>query len=376
MLVKKRLVVGVAVIFLFWLLLSLRQPQNISFRSSKIPPALNSACKLEEKSASSCDERTGKHTIPNIVHYVYLLPRSSDDLQFQFSHFLSVYSAYYYWNPNEIYLHTNADSASLARAKSGSSGKWSSLLLTLPVLVVNEVKVPTHAENGKEIQNIEHKSDFVRVQAVYDYGGIYIDMDVFPLRDIKDLRERGYSAVAGRQHAGELNSGTFMSIKGGRVMKRWMERMTRVYDGQWTTHSNIALTHVAERREEGCDMLILHQDAFAPGSWESEDVSLLFHTHEEGTRLFGLASRLGWTPKWAHDWSCTYLLHAFHPRKERHGFKHNDITPSFVLAQRSNFGRAVYPVAKSLYDQGLIGFQDTDLGLEALGEITLNGFRT
>ncbi|CAG9982264.1 unnamed protein product [Clonostachys byssicola] len=345
MLVRKRSAIVVALILLFW---------------------------LEEKSASSCDGRSSKHTIPNIVHYVYLVPRPSDDLQFQFSHFLSIFSACYYWKPDKIYLHTNADSASLARAMSGSSGKWSALVLTLPVLIVNEVRVPTHAENGKEIQSIEHKSDFVRVQAVYDYGGIYIDMDVFPLRDIKDLRQCGYGAVAGRQHAGELNSGTFMSIKGGRVMKRWMERMTRVYDGQWTTHSNIALTHVGERTEEGCDIQILHQDAFAPGSWDSEDVSLLFHTHEEDMRLFGLASRLGWTPKWAHDWSCTYLLHAFHPRKERHGFKHNDITPSFVLAQHSNFARAVYPVAKALYDQGLIGFQDTDLGLNTLGEMNLD----
>ncbi|KAK4233206.1 hypothetical protein C8A03DRAFT_19665, partial [Achaetomium macrosporum] len=64
------------------------------------------------------------------------------------------------------------------------------------------------------------------------------------------------------------------------------------------------------------------------------------------------------------DWSHTYLLHAFTPDRWQHkvpGFEH--ITPRYVLERRSNFARAVYPVAKVLFEQGLINVDDSHTGL-------------
>ncbi|KAK3901331.1 hypothetical protein C8A05DRAFT_45003 [Staphylotrichum tortipilum] len=336
--------------------------------------------------AARVTNSSSKNAIPNQVHFVYVLDDPTKDFTFQFSQFLSVYAANYYWRPQTIYLHTNvpADSQTVARARSGAAGKWTRLIFThFPNLQLRTIAVPTHADNGVGLHYLEHRSDFVRVAVVYELGGVYIDFDVHALRDIRVLRESGFRGVAGRQSGGELNSGTFMAVKGARMMQLWKERMHQVYDREWTTHSNIALTTVGERlvREEG-EMLIMDQDAFAPGGSGEQDNMMLFAVRD-GTvsNLEGVVQgdALGifdeaFDERWAHpqrfpegvrDWSTTYMVHAFSPHRfpERKipGYEH--ITPRYVLARQSNFARAVYPMAQMMYEQGLIEIDDSYLGM-------------
>jgi hypothetical protein len=179
--------------------------------------------------------------------------------------------------------------------------------------------------------------------------------------------------------------------------------MNEAYTGGWTTHSNEVITRVAEQltRQQG-EMLILERNAFAPGSWEEDDNRILFGVPEwEPSHLEDLersdngdddAATLGggrgggrglddddddegdsdyyydeWDgldaqqSEWI-DWSRTYLLHAFNPGRfgvEVDGFEH--ITPRYVLERRSNFARAVYPVARELFDQGIISVDDSHI---------------
>lgn len=332
----------------------------------------------------------GRHTadvIPNQAHFVYILPDDKDNFNFQFSHFLSIYAAWYYWRPQAIFLHTNVDAArsEVARARNGTVGKWNEHIFNLFNITINTVLTPTHAGNGKELVDMEHKSDFVRVKAVHDFGGVYIDWDVHTLRDVAPLRQSGFKAVAGRQLGGPINSGTFMSEKGGKMIKLWMTQMHEVYDGGWTTHSNDVLTKVGERLvREPREMLILERDAFAPGSWENVDTDALFGVHNDTesnlanqTYVPGMALPAydeEFSARWDHperflewerDWSRSYLLHAFSPDRWSHKVEglEEGITPRYVLERRSNFARAVYPVAKSMYERGLIGVNDSRTGL-------------
>ncbi|VUC29098.1 unnamed protein product [Clonostachys rosea] len=386
---RHRIIVCIAALFLLSTIIFYLPFERRSYlRHLLLPPTRYTKCKLEEPSALTCNATLAakREPIPNIAHYVFILRDPSGDFSFQFSHFLSIYSAYHLWRPDKIYLHTNVapDSDPVTRAKTGSTGKWNQLIFKIPNLIINTVTVPTHAGNGVEISGLEHKSDFVRVKAVHDFGGTYVDFDVFPLRDLKPLRERGFATIGGRQEGGELNSGTFMGVAGSRALTEWMEEMNRVYDGGWTTHSNAALTAVGNRlaMEQPCEMLALNQAAFAPGSWLGHDIDNLFHTHEgapiippggnssmrQGLPLeeedipedFDADKSL--MPGWARDFSCTYLLHAFNGNKARHGVSHNNIDPRYALDLRSNFARAVYPVAKLLFDQKVISLDDSDLG--------------
>lgn len=325
----------------------------------------------------SCREDAKHADIPNILNLVYVLSDPIDGtFPLQFSHFLSVYSAWHHWQPDTILLHTNveANSTAVHRAQNGEAGKWAQRVFEIPGLVINTVPVPTHANNGVRINGMEHKSDFVRVQAVHDFGGVYIDMDVHSLKDLRPLREAGYSGIAGKQTDGWINSGTFMSEKGGRMIKLWKDRMHATYDGWWTTHSNKALTQVGrELAKEPCAMLILRPSAFAPMGWRSFNTERLFTNHFEPLALYfdndgGLPAYPEDHEKpensltsWAHDWRCTFLLHAFSPKKERNGVKDNGISPRYVIGRRSNFARAVYPMVRIMYAKSLIDRQDMEL---------------
>ncbi|KAH8898612.1 putative glycosyl transferase [Thozetella sp. PMI_491] len=316
-------------------------------------------------------------TIPNQVHYVYAFQDPNADFKFEFAHYLSVYSAWLHWKPHTIYLHTNADATTIERARQGLAGKWVRLVLEVPGLQLNYMEAPDKAGNGVKLKHMEHKSDFMRVEAVYQYGGTYIDFDVYPLRDITPLRQSGFKGIGGRQRGGELNSGTFMAQKGGKMIRLWRDLMQERYDGGWTTHSNAALTAVGERlvRDPG-EMLIMEREAFAPEGWSAEENVALFGIHNETSNLAHLAEtselpsyeegfRDRWNhpndfPSWARDWSSTYLLHGFKPARNNNpveGFEH--VTPSYILDRQSNIARAVYPAVRDMYQRGLISLGDT-----------------
>ncbi|KAK0736271.1 hypothetical protein B0T21DRAFT_401808 [Apiosordaria backusii] len=308
-------------------------------------------------------------------------PRPSAEFTFGFSHFLSLFSAHHYLRPTKIILHTNCYPSSFPvhAAKNGTSGIWNNLIFTLPDLnlEINTVQVPLTASNGKTIQNMEHKSDFVRVAQVHSHGGIYLDFDVHVLRDLSLLRKSGFKAIAGRQLGGQINSGTFMSVPHSKLITLWKKKTGEVYTGGWTDHSNEVITAVGERlvREPG-EMLIMEREAFAPGSWNSGDTDALFQVHKNtknaGVNVTDVFANKGRLPdfgeelhdRWEHperfeswetDWSRTYLLHAFTPDRWSHKVPGFDrITPRYVLERKSNFARAVYPVAKIMYEKGWI----------------------
>lgn len=173
-----------------------------------------------------------------------------------------------------------------------------------------------------------------------------------------------------------------MSVPRGRMIRLWKKMMHKAYDSGWSMHSNEVITKVGERlgREQG-EMLMMDRAAFAPGSWEDGDTDMLFGVQnvtktkrnvdwEKITRVGGtlpsyeegFAERWEhpeWLEEWETNWSKSYLLHAFTPDRRNHKVEGlSEITPRYVLERTSNFARAVYPIAKLLYERGLIGVED------------------
>ncbi|KAK9427431.1 hypothetical protein V1505DRAFT_380172, partial [Lipomyces doorenjongii] len=271
--------------------------------------------------------------IPNIVHYVHLMSDPPGRIQFELKHFISIYSASLYFDPDVIYIHTDAPDAEVERAKSSdeASNKWSRLIFNLPKVVVNNETAPDYADNGEEIRNLENKSDFVRAKVVYELGGIYLDWDVHALRDFKPLREAGFANVVGLQKDNLVNSGCYMAIKESEMMRIWLKYEHIVYDGGWITHAVILLTDLSRRLAMiPHEVLILERYALAPSSWEQDDAQSLFGSHFEAQashlgaaspRLPGLttanaevlweSARASSREEWENDYSSSYAIHAF-----------------------------------------------------------------
>ncbi|KAK4223928.1 hypothetical protein QBC38DRAFT_516012 [Podospora fimiseda] len=240
------------------------------------------------------------------------------------------------------------------------------MVVVVPELsvIVNPIIPPTHTKtSGIPITPLEYQSDFIRVQTIHHYGGIYLDWDVFGLHSIKALLQSGFQFIAGRQKHGQLNSGVFMFVPRGKVISEWKEKMHEVYDGEWTTHSNKLLTDIVDGLAVGDgEVLVVERKGFAPVSWEEEDSDWLFGVYEgeeDVQNVEGIIRRGGNLPEWKGEdtgWKRTYLLHAFSPGRWNYsveGFE--GITLRYVLERWSEFSRAVYEVGRVMYERGLLG---------------------
>ncbi len=157
-----------------------------------------------------------KDAIPNFVHYVWLLKEENAEFKLGFKVFVSVYSAHLFWKPERIYIHTDATPEAFDRAKT-SGTDWTKRILAIPGIRPNYVQAPQFTAKGVKIEALEHKADFIRVMALRDFGGVYLDTDAIPLRDIADLRGSGFANVLGgatalsMRHIGYINNGVMMS---------------------------------------------------------------------------------------------------------------------------------------------------------------------
>ncbi|PNY29671.1 Uncharacterized protein TCAP_00415 [Tolypocladium capitatum] len=316
--------------------------------------------------------------IPNLVHYVWLL-KDAAEFRLSFKAFVSVYSAHLFWRPERIYVHTDATPDALSRARLSGTA-WTRRVLAIPGLTPNHVEAPRVTTKGVEIVQMEHKADFLRIVALRDFGGVYLDMDAVPLRDVADLRNSGFANVLGgaaalsMKHSGYINNGVMMSAANSSLMKIYHHAAHEFFDGAWATASIHLLTDLANRLLPlPSEVLILQPQAFAPTSWELEDQKRLFlptlrasapreRPEQGGVGSATCRDALAWlrrreedaTDEWELDFSSTYVLHAFDDEMAKiRGWDHR-IDVAYVLSRQSNYARAVYPAVWDAVRRGII----------------------
>jgi len=145
-------------------------------------------------------------TIPNIVHFVHLVEQPSDPaFDFPFRQFIAIYSAWYYLQPERIYIHTNVEEQLIENAIKESENPYTKAVVKLPGISFRHAKPPDHTTSGAAIDKLPNQSDFVRTVILGEMGGTYLDDDSYVLRDLKPLRNIGFENVVGQQ----LNGRTF-----------------------------------------------------------------------------------------------------------------------------------------------------------------------
>ncbi|AEO59321.1 hypothetical protein MYCTH_2307527 [Thermothelomyces thermophilus ATCC 42464] len=365
-----------------------------------IPPPKSDA--HDDAADAAADAAAAPIPIPNLVHYVWLLADPSV-LSFDFKVFVSVYSAHLYFRPDRIYFHTDAAPDLWERAKT-SGDPWTRRVLNIPGVTPNFVENPRSTSGGVEIDTFGAKSDFLRADALRRHGGIYLDVDAVPLRDVAPLRRAGFANVVGgavalrTKHAGFVNTGVWLARPHSTLAEVFFRAMDAFYNGVWAVSVDI-LTDLAYRLHAiPGEVLIVHPRAFAPTSWELEDQERLFRPHgwsagqrslsaagdggdddgSAGVRLPGkeglgntCADALAWLAKreersdgagpegWEMDFSSTYVLHAFDDYADQVRGWDGKITLKYVLARQSNYARAVYPAIWHALEAGIIPKEET-----------------
>lgn len=315
--------------------------------------------------------------IPNIMHFVAILSDADAELEFTFRHFFSIYSAYYWLQPEIIYIHTDASDEKIKTAKEKEG--WTGRLLELPSVVVHQdMTTPYVAGNGVHIQGPVHRSDFTRMKAIIDFGGIYFDFDVYAFKDFKPLREMGFANVFGLEVTGgppgSLNNGVLMAVKGSALMRTFQRAAHVVYDGGWVTASVILLTAVCRRLSViPYEVMIMEAEAFHPHmTLDAGLAHMVFDVHPEtpieDVEPRNLSTANGdelWDTKgqgladWQWDgrenpnelYSSAYATHGFKNAAVPYSTEFN---VDYLLSRQSNFARKAYPAIKDALDKGWV----------------------
>ena len=118
---------------------------------------------------------SNKNNIPNTIHFIFGLKPQKDE--FLLIYYLSVLSSYIVNNPNKIYFYYHYE----------PHGKWWDRLKDkIPILIFEKVELPTHI-GKKEIKHFAHKADWIRMNKLYERGGIYMDIDTISVRSYKSM---------------------------------------------------------------------------------------------------------------------------------------------------------------------------------------------
>ncbi|KAK4149121.1 hypothetical protein C8A00DRAFT_19152 [Chaetomidium leptoderma] len=356
--------------------------------------------------AKACDSLTnvdpGKFPaadapIPNLVHYIWLL---ADPTVFSLSFkiFVSVYSAHYFFKPDRIYFHTDVSPDLWERTKS-SGDLWTKRVLNIPGVTPKYIENPRLTSQGVDIDTFGAKSDFIRADALREFGGIYLDVDAVPLRDVAPLRRAGFANVVGGAVAlkskfkGVVNTGVWLSRPHSSLSEIFYKAMDAYYNGVWAISVDI-LTDLSYRLQAiPGEVLIVHPRAFAPASWELEDEERMFKPHRntpsanhagddgggvlndvagqqpgelkntcvDALAWLGDREKAGRMESWEMDFSSTYVLHAFDDDSGQIWGWDGKITLPYVLARQSNYARAVYPAIWHAVKAGIISKHESTL---------------
>lgn len=136
--------------------------------------------------------------IPNIFHFVFGMAADFGGKSFSLAHYLAIKSAVKLNNPVATYFHYQYE----------PEGEW--WQKAKPLLTLNKVEAPS-SFLGQPLYHVAHKADVIRLQALKETGGIYLDLDTICVKPFTNLLH--HSFAIGQE------------LKPGYVPKNWRQRL-------------------------------------------------------------------------------------------------------------------------------------------------------
>ena len=235
---------------------------KIAVEKSPHDPRLRDNLKFIEDSIEST-----KNIIPNIIHFVWFTgPRSRE---FSFLNYLAIRAARDVQKPDKIYLYYNQEIE--------NNPHWDAIKP-----YVEMVKMDAPSEIGGVSLNDwpQYQADVVRLQKLYEHGGIYLDTDSIMLKPLNDLMAHKHvqaGRVAGiskgvSEGDNEYLSGTpILAAKGSEFIKIWLEKMPEALK------SNVWAWHCVNLPVEICKespglVHLIEAERFLPFGYENKSV--------------------------------------------------------------------------------------------------------
>lgn len=138
--------------------------------------------------------------VPQILHFVYGLKQVEE---LCFVHFMAVWSAMFHNKISTVYFWYHHEPV----------GKWWDTLK--PHLTLRKVELDSR------FKHYAHHADFVRLQALYEHGGMYLDMDTVTCKPL-DVSPGGVTIGSQTKPHGLCNA-IMASVPRSQFLRKWMD---------------------------------------------------------------------------------------------------------------------------------------------------------
>lgn len=167
--------------------------------------------------------------IPNIFHLCYGMAEDFGGKPFSLVHYMAIKSAYETNKPDKMYFYYKYE----------PKGEWWEKSLPMIEKVLIE---PPDEIFGNKLYHVAHKADVVRLNALIENGGIYLDLDTITKKSFLPLLNNKF--VIGRQgrwrNMGLCNA-VMMAEKNSEFLKLWLSSYdtfrSKGKDKFWAEHS-------------------------------------------------------------------------------------------------------------------------------------------
>jgi glycosyltransferase involved in cell wall biosynthesis len=218
--------------------------------------------------SSSSSSSSLPPAIPNIIHFVFGL-KEGGDATFSFFNYAAVASALHVQRPEMVLLHYHTEPQGVF---------WD---LVKPYVQLRRIRL-FDSIFGNPITHYAHKADVVRLEALLEFGGIYLDIDVITLRPFDPLLlTSGADMVMGQE--GEngrigLCNAVIIASKSSPFLRRWYDLYRTFDQSQWNYHSVVLPGEMAKRYPD--EIAVLGSRAFFWPLWDDAGQRLMFSSNE------------------------------------------------------------------------------------------------
>ena len=173
--------------------------------------------------------------IPNIIHYIFGLEEQKEE--FNFVYYLSIYSNFLINKPDVIYFHYQYL----------PYGYWWDKIKD--IVKLNYINANNMFWGTKKIIKFAHKADKLRLDILYKYGGIYMDIDTITYKSYKDLLKYDFVIGIQEKNYGNENitlycNAILFSKKNNIFIKKWIEEYEKYFLPQGWCEASVHLPHI------------------------------------------------------------------------------------------------------------------------------------
>ncbi len=201
--------------------------------------------------------------IPKVIHFIFGLVPDFQKAPFSLVHWIAIKSAIDVHKPDMVYFHY---------AYEPSCALWEDIK---PELTLNRI-TPPDMIGGGEVKHAAHKADILRLQLLYEHGGLYLDIDTISVKSVWGL---DYPCVVGTEMKSTgkvmgVSNAIIMAEQGSTFINKWLNLYESWDPHSWNDHSVVLPAELARLNPH--DVHVESPSSFTWPTWDPDGLKKLF----------------------------------------------------------------------------------------------------